>query len=152
MPKEIKSVVTNRQAYRDFHIEKTYETGIELFGNEVKSLRAGKANLKGSFCRIEKGEVFIFNMHINPYEFSSEETDPVRDRKLLLHKSEIKHLEVKLAQQGYALVPIKVYFKRGYAKMEIGLGKGKKLYDKRHALKEKQAKREIDRAMRHKNK
>lgn len=151
MPKEIKSVVTNRQAYRDFHIEKTYEAGIELFGNEVKSLRAGKANLKGSFCRIEKGEVFIFNMHINPYEFSSEETDPVRGRKLLLHKSEIKHLEVKLAQQGYALVPIKVYFKRGYAKMEIGLGRGKKLYDKRHALKEKQAKREIDRAMRHKN-
>ncbi|MGB2601379.1 MAG: SsrA-binding protein SmpB [Candidatus Omnitrophota bacterium] len=151
MPKENKSVVTNRQAYRDFHIEKTYEAGIELFGNEVKSLRAGKANLKGSFCRIEKGEVFLSNMHVNPYEFSSEETDPVRERKLLLHKSEIKHLEVKLAQQGYALVPIKVYFKRSYAKIEIGLGIGKKLYDKRHALKEKQAKREIDRAMRHKN-
>ncbi len=151
MPKENNSVVTNRQAFRDFHIEKTFEAGVELFGDEVKSLRAGKANLKGSFCRIEKGEVFIFNMHISPYEFSSDETDPVRPRKLLLHKNEIKHLNVKLAQQGYALVPLKVYFKRGYAKVEIGLGKGKKLYDKRHALKEKQAKREISRAMRHKN-
>jgi SsrA-binding protein len=151
MAKENNSVVTNRQAYRDFHIEKTFEAGIELFGKEVKSLRAGKANLKGSFCRIEKGEVFILNMHISPYEFSSDETDPVRPRKLLLHKNEIKHLNVKLAQQGYSLVPIKVYFKRAYAKVEIGLGKGKKLYDKRRALKEKQAKREISRAMRHKD-
>ncbi|MFC1548844.1 SsrA-binding protein SmpB [Candidatus Omnitrophota bacterium] len=151
MPKDIKNIVTNRQAFRDFHIEKKFEAGIELFGNEVKSLRAGKANLKGSFCRIEKGEVFVFNMHINPYEFSSDETDPVRPRKLLLHKSEIGHIDIKLTQQGYALVPIRVYIKRGYAKIEIGLGKGKKHYDKRHALKEKQAKREIDRVMRHKN-
>ncbi|MBD3426409.1 MAG: SsrA-binding protein SmpB [Candidatus Omnitrophica bacterium] len=150
MPKENTSVVTNRQAYRDFHIEKTYEAGLELFGNEVKSLRTGNANLKGSFCRIEGGEIFVHNMHISPYDFSSDETDPVRPRKLLLHRAQIRSLGIKLAQQGYTLVPLKVYFKRGYAKMEIGLGKGKKLYDKRQALKEKQVKREMDRIMRHK--
>ena len=149
---ENKATISNKQARRDFHIEKTYEAGLELFGNEVKSVRAGKANLKGSFARIERGEVFLYDMHITPYKYSQEEVDPVRSRKLLLHKKEIAYIEVKLTQQGYALVPLKVYFKRSYAKVEIGLGKGKKLYDKRHALKEKQAKREVERVLRHKNK
>ena len=149
---ENKTVINNRQVFRDFHIEKTFEAGIELFGNEVKSLRAGKANLKGSFVNADKGELFILNMHINPYEFSREETDPIRPRRLLLHKAEIHQLEVKVAQQGYAIVPINVHFRRGYAKVEIGLGKGKRFYDKRHDLKEKQAQREVDRALRDKSK
>jgi len=149
---EDKTVITNRQVYRDFHIEKTFEAGIELFGNEVKSLRAGKANLKGSFVSADKGELFILNMHINPYKFSREETDPLRPRKLLLHKAQIHHLEVKVSQQGYAIVPINVHFKRGYAKVEVGLGRGKKLYDKRHALKEKQIKRETEKALSRKHK
>ena len=151
MPENMKIVATNRQALRDFHIEKKFETGIELSGNEVKSLRAGKVNLKGSFARIENGECFLYNAHINPYEYSREESDPLRKRKLLLHKAQIRQLDIKLSQRGYALVPVKIYFKGSYAKVEIGLGKGKKLYDKRVALKEKQAKREIDRALRHKN-
>ena len=152
MPQNNKAVVSNKKALRDFHIEKTYEAGIELFGKEVKSLRAGNANLKGSFARIEKGEVLLFNMHISPYEYSREdETDPLRPRKLLLHKAQIRQLETKLTQQGYTLVPLKVYFKKSYAKIELGLGRGKRLYDKRHAIKEKQAKKEMARALRHKN-
>ncbi|MBU0683391.1 MAG: SsrA-binding protein SmpB [Candidatus Omnitrophota bacterium] len=148
--KKHNTIVTNRQAFRDYHIDKTYEAGLRLQGSEVKSLRAGKANLKGSFARLEKGELFLYNMHINPYEFSQEEYNPLRPRKILLHKTEIKTLEVKSLQQGFTLVPTKVYFKRGYAKVEIALAKGKKLYDKRHALKEKQVKREMDRVLRHK--
>jgi len=147
-----KTIVTNRQARRDYHIHKVYEAALQLRGNEVKSLRAGKANLKGSFARIENGEIFIYNMHINPYEYSQEEHDPLRRKKVLLHKAEIKQLEVKSQQQGYALLPLKVYFRRGYAKIEIALAIGKKLYDKRRSLKEKQVKREIDRDLRHRNK
>ncbi len=149
--KKRKTAITNRQALRDYHVHRTYEAGLILQGNEVKSLRAGGASLKGSFAKIDEGELFVYNMHINPYEYSRDEYDPLRRRKLLLHKSEIKQLEVKSTQQGFALVPIKVYFHRGYAKMEIALAKGKKLYDKRKSLKEKQVKREIDRAIRHKN-
>lgn len=145
-------IVTNRQALHDFHIEKTYEAGIVLCGNEVKSLREGKANLKGSFAKVENGEIYLYNMHINPYEFSCSEIDPLRKRKLLLHKAQIRQLIVHLEQKGYALVPLKVYFKKEYAKVEIGLGKGKKLYDKRKELKEKEAQREIDKAMRHREK
>ncbi len=146
-----KASISNKQAYRDFYIEKTYEAGLELFGSEVKSIREGKANLKGSFARVERGEVLLYGMHITPYKFSREDTDPIRARKLLLHKKEIRYIEEKLTQKGYALVPLKVYFKRSYAKVEIGLGRGKKLYDKREALKEKQAKREVERALRHKH-
>ena len=144
------SVVSNRQAFRDFTIEKTFEAGIQLFGNEVKSLRAGEANLKGSFAKIDGQEIVLCNMHISPYEFSREEQDPLRPRKLLLHKAEIRTIVAKIAQRGYTLVPLKVYFKRGYAKVEIGLARGKRLYDKRVALKEKQTKRDIDRALSHK--
>lgn len=147
-----KTVISNRQAFRDYHIEKTYEAGLELFGDEVKSIRAGKGNLKGSFCKVVSGEVYIYNMHVTPYEFTREETDPVRPRKLLLHRREINQIEVSLGQKGCALVPIKVYFKRGYAKMEIGIGRGKKLHDKRHDIKKKEAAREMQRALRQKNK
>ncbi|RKY41463.1 MAG: SsrA-binding protein [Candidatus Makaraimicrobium thalassicum] len=147
-----KTVITNRQALRDYHIDRVYEAGIQLQGSEVKSLRGGNANLKGSFARIEGDELFLYNMHINPYEYSQEDYDPVRRRKLLLHKAQIEQLASRSSQQGYTLVPLKVYFRRGYAKVEIGLAKGKRRYDKRVALKEKQAKREIERALRQKRK
>jgi len=151
MAEKIKVIINNRQAFRDFHIDDTYEAGLELFGNEVKSLRGGNANLKGSFAKVEKGQVYIYNMHITPYEFSREETDPVRPRKLLLHKTQIRQIEVKLLQKGFSLIPIKAYFKRGYAKVELGIGRGKKLYDKRHDIKKKQADREMQKALRHRN-
>ena len=147
MAKE-KAVITNRQARHDYHISKTYEAGLQLQGNEVKSLRAGNANLKGSFAKIDKGEFFLVNMHINPYEFSQDDYDPLKPRKLLLHKHEIKQLTIKLQQQGFTLVPLKVYFKRGYAKVELGLAQGKKFHDKRHALKDQQVKREMAREAR----
>ena len=142
--------ITNRSALRDYYIEKVYEAGLQLFGNEVKSIRAGKANLKGSFARIENGGVFIYNMHISPYEFSREEYNPVRKRKLLLHKSEVRQLFISTAQKGYAIVPLKIYFKRGYAKVELAIARGKKHYDKRRALKEKAVNKEIDRALKNK--
>ncbi len=147
-----KIIITNRKARRDFFIEKTYEAGLQLQGNEVKSLRLGKGDLKGSFAIFERGELFLQGMHTNPYKYSREDYDPLRKRKLLLHKTELHQLEVKSLQKGFSLVPLKVYFKRGYAKVEIGLGRGKKHYDKRSALKEDQAKREMSRAIRHKNK
>jgi SsrA-binding protein len=150
MAQDIKTIVTNRQALRDYYIEKAYEAGLQLSGNEVKSLRAGKANLKGSFAKIENGEIFLYNMHISPYEYSREDYEPLKPRKLLLHKAQIKQIEVKLSQQGYTLVPLKLYFQRGYAKVELALARGKRQYDKRRALKEKQARREIDRALRRK--
>ncbi len=150
MAQNNKTIVTNRQALRDYYIEKAYEAGLQLSGNEVKSLRAGKANLKGSFARVESDEIILHNMHISPYEYSREDYDPLRPRKLLLHKAQIKQIKVKLTQRGYTLVPLKLYFKRGYAKVELVLARGKKLYDKRRVLKEKQAKREIDKALRRK--
>ncbi len=144
--------ISNRQAFHDFYIEKAYEAGLQLHGNEVKSIREGKANLKGSFAKIDKGEIYIVGMHINPYKYSRDDYDPLRPRKLLLRKPEIRQIQIKLEMEGYTLVPLKVYFKRGYAKVEVALGKGKKLHDKRQTIKEKQAKREIDRAMRHRSK
>jgi SsrA-binding protein len=151
MAETLKLIITNREASRDFHLEKAYEAGIQLRGDEVKSIRAGKANLKGSFARVEGAEIFLYGMHVTPYKFAREEHDPVRPRKLLLNKFEIKHISDKLARQGYTLVPTKVYFRRGYAKVEVALGKGKKLHDKRAALKEKQANREMQKALRNKN-
>jgi SsrA-binding protein len=148
---ENRILISNRQATRDFEIEKTYEAGIQLFGSEVKSIRAGKANLKGSFARIDNGQAMIFNMHINPYEFSREETDPVRTRKLLLHKAEIIQIDTKLKLKGYTLVPLKVYFSKRYVKVQIGLGKGRNLYDKRQEIKKGEAAREMKRALREKN-
>jgi len=142
-----KIVVTNKKARHDFFIEETYEAGISLLGTEVKSLRNGRANIKDSFARIVGDEIFLFNMHISPYEQGNiANHDPIRDRKLLLHKNEIGRLMGKVKEKGYTLVPLQVYFKRGYAKVEIALAKGKHLYDKRQTIAEKEAQREMQRA------
>ena len=149
---DTKSVATNKAARRDYHILETYEAGIELKGTEVKSLREGKANLKDGFARIEGNEVFLYNMHISPYEFGNiANVDPKRQRRLLLHKSQIKKLIGKTCQKGFALIPLSAYIKRGRVKIEIALAKGKQLYDKREALKRRQAGREMQRALRFKN-
>ena len=143
--------VTNRAARRDYFIVETVEAGLQLKGNEVKSLRSGKASLAESFARVENGEVFLYKMHINPYEYSSEkEYDPIRPKKVLLHKKEIDYLITKASQRGLALVPLKVYFKNGFAKLELAIAKGKRQYDKREAIKKREAKRAISRAKRFK--
>ncbi|MBS4750680.1 SsrA-binding protein SmpB [Granulicatella sp. zg-ZJ] len=149
MPKgEGKVVATNRKATHDYHIEDTLEAGMVLTGTEIKSIRNGRINLKDGFARVQKGEVFLHNVHISPFEqgniFNHE---PLRTRKLLLHKQQIKRLEKDVKTIGYTLVPLKVYLKDGYAKCLIGLAKGKKNYDKRESLKQKDIKRETDRMM-----
>ena len=147
--KPIKIVTDNRKARHDYFIEETYETGIALTGTEVKSLRAGRANLKDSYAQVVNGEMFLFNMHISPYEQGNRfNVDPVRPRKLLLHRSEINRLFGKVTQQGLTLVPLKVYFHKGRAKVELALARGKKIYDKRSAMAERDAKREMERALR----
>ena len=149
---DTKSVATNKAARRDYHILEAYEAGIELKGTEVKSLREGKANLKDGFARIEGNEVFLYNVHISPYEFGNiANVDPKRQRRLLLHKSQIRKLIGKTRQKGFALIPLSAYIKRGRVKIEIALAKGKQLYDKREALKRRQAGREMQRALRFKN-
>lgn len=148
-----KAVVTNRKAYRDFFIDETYEAGLVLQGTEVKSLRSSRANLKDSYAQVKNGEVFLYNMHISPYSHGNiSNHEPRRTRKLLLHKNEIRRLIGKTKERGYTLVPLKVYFSRGVAKVELGLAKGKKLYDKRREIAEKTAQREIERALREKQK
>ena len=143
-----KSVCENRKARHDYFIHETYEAGIALVGTEVKSLRAGKANLKDSFARIKNNEIYLDNMHISPYEQGNIfNHDPLRARKLLLHKAEIIRLASKVKEKGFTLVPLKVYFKRSHAKVLLGLATGKKNYDKRQALAEKAAKRDIERAL-----
>ncbi|MBF0217120.1 MAG: SsrA-binding protein SmpB [Candidatus Omnitrophica bacterium] len=137
--------ISNKQVYRDYEIEKKYEAGIVLFGNEIKSLRAGEVSLKGSFVKVDGEELFVQNMHITPYDFTREEQDPLRLKKLLLHRSEIRQIRVKLNERGYALLPLKIFFHRGYAKVELGLGKGKKFYDKRADIKKKEVNRDIAR-------
>ncbi|NLO76415.1 MAG: SsrA-binding protein SmpB [Clostridia bacterium] len=147
--KPIKIVTDNRKARHDYFIEETYEAGIALTGTEVKSLRAGRANLKDSYAQVVNGEMFLFNMHISPYEQGNRfNVDPVRPRKLLLHRSEINRLFGKVTQQGLTLVPLKVYFHKGRAKVELALARGKKIYDKRSAMAERDAKREMERALR----
>jgi len=150
--KENKTIVTNRKALRDYHIESHFEAGLQLYGNEVKSLRAGEVNLNGSFAKVEGREIFLYNMHISPYEYCSDEQDPLRPKKLLLHKHEISQLIVKITQKGLTLVPTKIYFARGYAKVELGLATGKKQHDKRADLKEKQTMREAQKEVRSRNK
>ena len=151
--KPIKIVTENRKARHDYFIEETYEAGIALTGTEVKSLRAGKANLKDSYAQVENGEMFLFKMHISPYEQGNRfNVDPVRPRKLLLHKSEINRLFGKVMQQGLTVVPLKVYFCRGRAKVELALARGKKTYDKRSAMAERDAQRQMERALRVKEK
>lgn len=144
----IKIAAENRKARHDYHILEAFETGLVLTGTEVKSLRAGKANLKDSYAQIKDGEMFLHNMHISPYEQGNIfNHDPLRQRKLLLHKAEITRLFSKTREKGLTLVPLKIYFKRGMAKLELGLASGKKNYDKRQDMAERSAKREVDRAM-----
>lgn len=141
-----KLIANNKKAYHDFFIDDKYETGIELFGTEVKSIRMGKCSIKESFVRIEKDEVYIYGMHINPYEKGNIfNKDPLRVRKLLLHKTEINKLAAKIAEKGYTLVPLQVYFKGSLVKVEIGLARGKKLYDKRDDIAKKDQRREVER-------
>ncbi len=150
-----KIVATNRKAFHDFHIDEKYEAGIELKGAEVKSLRAGRLNLRDSYARIEDGELWVFNMHVSPYSHADKFTqpDPERPRKLLLHKKEIQRLIGKTKEKGYTLVPLKVYFNgRGKAKVEFGLAKGKQLFDKRKDIADRTAKREVERALRERQK
>jgi len=145
----IQLIANNKKAYHDYFIDEVFECGLVLSGTEVKSLRAGKASLKESFCRIKDGEVFVNNMNISEYEQGNRENhDPTRVRKLLLHREQIAKLIKATEIRGLTLVPTRLYFKQGRAKLEIGLAKGKKLYDKRETLKQKQAKREMDRAIR----
>ncbi len=144
----IKVIANNKKAYHDYYIEETFEAGIVLTGTEVKSVRAGKVNLKESFCRIKNGEVFINNMHIAEYTFGNRENhDPTRMRKLLLHHAEIDKLIRLTEQKGLALIPTRIYFSKNYIKLELGVGRGKKLHDKRETLKRKEADREMAKAM-----
>ena len=143
----IKVAAQNRKAFHDYFVEDRYEAGIELFGTEVKSIRQGAANLKDSFCTAKDGEVYAYHLHISPYEQGNIfNRDPDRPKRLLLHKREIRKLYDLQKQDGYALIPLSLYFKNGRVKVELGLCKGKKNYDKRQALAQRDAKREMDRA------
>lgn len=145
---EIKKVAQNKKAYHDYFVLETYEAGLELFGTEVKSIRDGRVNLKDSWCHIKNGEIFANGMHVSPYEKGNLfNRDPLRPKKLLMHKREIKKLFDLTKQQGYAIIPLSVYFVNGRAKLEIGLCKGKKLYDKREDAAKRDAKRDIDRSL-----
>lgn len=143
-----KQIAANRKAYHDYFVEETFEAGIELFGTEVKSLRQGTVNLKDSWCDIENGEIFLKQMHISPYEKGNIfNKDPIRPRKLLMHKKEILRLYGILKQEGLTLIPLSLYFKDSRVKVELGLCRGKKLYDKRSAMAQKDAKRTMERAI-----
>ncbi len=143
-----KIIVDNRKARHDYYLLEKFEAGIALVGTEVKSLRAGRANLTDSYAQIDNGELFLYNMHISPYEQGSiYNVDPTRKRKLLMHKREIMRLLGKIKEKGLTLIPTKIYFNRGKVKVEIALAQGKKLHDKRAVQKEKDAKREIDKAL-----
>lgn len=151
MKESIKSIAQNKKAFHDYFIEEKYEAGIELCGTEVKSLRQGRVNLKDSWCNIVDGEIFVNSMHISPYERGNIfNRDPLRVRKLLMHKREINKLIGLTKQDGYSLIPLSLYFKGSRVKVELGLCKGKKLYDKREAMAQKAAKRDIERAMKEK--
>ena len=146
---ETKLIAKNPVAYHNFNIEDKFEAGIVLTGTEIKSIRAGKVNLKDSYAGFKDGECYIFSMHIIPYEHGNIfNKDPLRDRKLLLTKRELNKLFGKVKQDGYSLVPISLYFKNSYVKLELGLGKGKKLYDKRQDIAKKDAERRMQKAMR----
>ena len=145
---KIKQIALNRKARHDYFVEDSYECGIALAGTEVKSLRAGTVNLKDSYCSVKDGEMFVLGMHISPYEKGNIfNRDPVRPRKLLMHKREIMKLFGLVKREGYALIPLSLYFKGGRVKLELGLCKGKKLHDKRDAAAERDAAREMDRSM-----
>ena len=149
----VKIVANNKKAYHDYFIVDKFEAGIELVGTEVKSIRAGKINLKESWCMIKRGEIFVNGMHISPYEFGNIfNKDPFRVRKLLLHKKEIDKLFGKIKQEGLTIIPLSVYFKGSRVKVEIGLCKGKNLHDKRETLAKREANRDIERALRERSK
>ena len=144
-----KLVAQNKKARYNYFIEDTYEAGIVLKGSEVKSLRQGRANLKDSYAKIKKGEVFVYQMHISPYPWAHYDNHaPLQTRKLLLHKYEIKKLYAKVNEMGYSLIPLKLYFKNGKVKILLGLAKGKRQYDKRQTIKKRDEKRDLDRARR----
>lgn len=148
----IKLIANNKKAYFDYFIEDKFEAGIALSGTEIKSLRTGKCSIKEAFVRIERGEVFIYGMHISPYEKGNIfNKDPLRTRKLLLHKQEINKLAGKIAEQGYTIAPLQVYLKDSLVKVEIGLAKGKKLYDKRQDIAKKDQRREAEKEFKVKN-
>lgn len=146
--KDDRTIALNRKAFHDYFVEETYEAGIELVGTEVKSLRQGTVNIKDSYCTIDDGELFVIGMHISPYEKGNIfNKNPMRDRKLLMHKKEIIKLFSLVNRKGYSLIPISLYFKGSRIKMSVGLCKGKKLYDKREDIAEKEANRKIERTM-----
>ncbi len=148
----VKQVAANRKAFHDYFVLERYEAGIELFGTEVKSIRQGGVNLKDSYCNIKDGEIFARGLHVSPYEKGNIfNRDPMRPKKLLMHKKEILKLHARVMQDGVALVPLSLYFKDSKLKLELGLCKGKKLYDKRDSDAEKTAKRQIDRVLKEKN-
>ena len=148
MSEAMKLVANNKKAYHDYFIEEKYEAGIVLHGTEVKSMRMGKCSIKESFIRIENGEIFAYGMHVSPYEKGNIfNKDPLRTKKLLLHKKEINKLMGKIAEKGYTLVPLQVYIKDGREKVEIGLAKGKKLYDKRQDIAKKDQRREAEKEL-----
>ncbi|MDY0091822.1 MAG: SsrA-binding protein SmpB [Candidatus Vecturithrix sp.] len=147
-----KLICANKKATHSYFIEERYEAGLVLQGTEVKSLREGRANLKESYAKVKDGEVFLYNCHISPYSHGNRlNHDPIRPRKLLLRRREIRKLFGKVAERGYTLVPLSLYFTKGKAKLELGLGKGKKLYDKRQSMKERDASREMERVFKQKN-
>ncbi len=151
--KGIKTIVTNRKAYHDYFVEEKYECGVVLFGTEVKSIRQGRVNLKESWAQIRNGEIWTEGMHISPYDQGNQfNRDPLRGKKLLLHKSEIRKLNQAVTKQGYTLIPIDLYFKEGRVKMTLGLCRGKQLHDKRDSIAKRDSDMEIRRALRQKQK
>ena len=152
MAEAVKQVARNKKAYHDYFIEEKFEAGIELAGTEVKSIRMGNVNLKDSFCLIKDGQLSVLGMHISPYEKGNIfNKDPRRPRRLLMHKREIMRLFARIKQDGYSLIPLSVYFKGPRVKLSLGLARGKKLYDKRESAAKRDAKREMDRAMKSRN-
>lgn len=148
----VKLIAKNKKATFSYAISADYEVGMVLVGSEVKSLRAGNVNLKDSYAQMKNGELFVYQMHIGPYPFASYDNhDPLRPRKLLLHKYEIRKIIGKLNERGFTLIPLSLYFKNGRVKMKIGLGKGKKLFDKRQDMKDRESKIELNRANKHKD-
>jgi len=146
----IKIICKNRKARFNFEVEDTFEVGISLMGSEVKSLRSGKANLSDSYAKFRDGELFLVDAHISPYDQASRENhEPLRPRKLLLHKRELKKLVGKVTERGFSLIPLKLYFKRGKVKVELALARGKKAYDKREAIKKKDERRELERMVKY---
>lgn len=144
-PNARRVVLSNRRARHEYSIEETFDAGLELVGTEVKAIRASQANLQDAFCKVENGEVWLYNMHVSPYEHGTRwNVEPTRRRKLLLHRREIDYVRAHMEQKGLALIPLSLYFQRGFAKVQLGLGRGKKLYDRREDI----AKRDIEREQR----